>query len=367
MKPDPLNPSDPHEAHRFHSAELARLVALAQAQPLPRLRNDTERLHAGFLAARQARNRRLSRVGGVALAAGLAALVLVRADLGALGSTSPIGHVAQDMSRQPAANGVVEAPRLATGVRVVARGEATPAPTVRGPWEVELAPGSYEAEVEPHPGPELLRARSAAGSVDLHHGRVEIVVGASQARANLREGVATWVAPDGQRSELTATPATPDATTPHVATPHVATPHVATPHVATPHVATPHVATPHVATPDVATPHVATPPTADAPGEGSDVRALARRAEALLTSGQRDGAIAVLTQITRLHAHEPAARAALLDLAPLLKAAGRVDEARCAYRLYLERYPARAQLADDVRKALDRLGDGPACDGLDPR
>ena len=75
----------------------------------------------------------------------------------------------------------------------------------------------------------------------------------------------------------------------------------------------------------------------------------------------------MLTQITRLHAHEPAARAALLDLAPLLKAAGRVDEARCAYRLYLERYPARAQLADDVRKALDRLGDGPACDGLDPR
>ena len=345
MKPDPLNPSDPHEAHRFHSAELARLVALAQAQPLPRLRNDTERLHAGFLAARQARNRRLSRVGGVALAAGLAALVLVRADLGALGSTSPIGHVAQDMSRQPAANGVVEAPRLATGVRVVARGQATPAPTVRGPWEVELAPGSYEAEVEPHPGPELLRARSAAGSVDLHHGRVEIVVGASQARANLREGVATWVAPDGQRSELTATPATP----------------------ATPDAATPHVATPHAATPHVATPHVATPPTADAPGEGSDVRALARRAEALLTSGQRDGAIAVLTQITRLHAHEPAARAALLDLAPLLKAAGRVDEARCAYRLYLERYPARAQLADDVRKALDRLGDGPACDGLDPR
>jgi Flp pilus assembly protein TadD len=114
-----------------------------------------------------------------------------------------------------------------------------------------------------------------------------------------------------------------------------------------------------------------TPPTgadpAVAAADVSDVRVLARRAEALLTAGQRDRAIAVLTQITRLHAHEPAARAALLDLAPLLKAAGRVDEARCAYRLYLERYPGKAQLGDDVRKALDRLGDGPACNGLSPR
>ncbi|HEY0134688.1 MAG TPA: tetratricopeptide repeat protein, partial [Nannocystis sp.] len=301
MKSDLFNPSDSHGPHRFHSDELESLVALAQAQPLPRLRTDADRLHAGFLAARQARTRRLSLVGGVALAAGLAGLMVVRADLGADHATSPIGHVAQDMSPEPASSAVVEAPRLATGVRVAARGEATP-PTVRGPWEVELAPGDYEAEVEPHPGPEVLRARAAGGTVELHHGRVEIAVAASEAHATLRDGVATWVAPDGKRSELkTAAAAAKPTVEP-----------------------------------------------ADAGTDVSDVRALARRAEALLTAGQRDRAIAVLTQITRVHPHEPAARAALLDLAPLLKAAGRVDEARCAYRLYLERYPGKAQLADDV-------------------
>jgi len=321
MKPDS------HDPHLIQSQELRRLVALTHDQPLPPLRTDTARLHSSVVAARQARNSRFMLIGGLALAAGLGGLTLVNlATSGGSQTTSPQGHVAQDMSPEPASERALpRSPMLAAGVRVVARGEDTPSPTVLDAWEVGLAPGRYEIEVDPHPGPELLRARSAGGTVELHHGRVEIVVAASSAHASLREGVATWIAPDGTRSPLTTTTATTTG-----------------------------------------------PVAATEPGPAAElstdetVRALARRAEALLTAGQRDGAISVLTRLTTVHAHAPAARGALLDLAPLLKAAGRPDEARCAYQLYLARYPGKAQLADDVRKALTRLGDGPACDGLRP-
>ena len=329
MKPDS------HEPYLIQSQELRHLVALAQDQPQPPLHSDTARLHSSVAAARQARNSRLTLIGGLALAAGLGGLALVKLGTqldtsGKSHTTSPQGHVAQDMSPEPATERArPRSPVLAAGVRVVAQGEQTASPTVLGAWEVDLAPGRYEVEVDPHPGPELLRARSAGGTVELHHGRVEIVVAASSAHASLREGVATWIAPDGTRSPLTTAAATP--TGPQAAAEPAAT--------------------------------VA----AGTRSSEETVLALARRAEALLTAGQRDGAISVLTRITTVYAHEPAARGALLDLAPLLKAAGRPDEARCAYQLYLGRYPGKAQLAEDVRKALTRLGDGPACNGLRPR
>ena len=79
-------------------------------------------------------------------------------------------------------------PVLAAGVRVVADDD-TPSPTVLGPWEVGLAPGRYAVDVDDHPGPELLRARSPGGSVELHHGRVEIVVAAASTTADASEEV----------------------------------------------------------------------------------------------------------------------------------------------------------------------------------
>lgn len=330
MKPDIHHHAEP----AVHTPELRALVDLARAQPpRPAPADEFERLHRGVAAARQAQTRRYAAFGGLALAAGLAALALTRLDLGMSDRAGPSGHVAQDMSQVPAAHEAAVRPLgpvLADGVRVVAAADETPTPTVLGPWEVGLAPGRYEVEVADHPGPELLRARSAGGTVELHHGRVEIVVAGSATTATLREGVATWIAPDGARSQLTA----PAAVATDVATGTDAT------------------------TTDV------TPP--NSPAE-PDVRLLARRAEDLLTAGKRDPAIKVLTQIVTQHPHEPAARGALLDLAPLLKAAGRVDEARCAYQLYLGRYAGKAQLADEVQKALGRLGEGPACRGLKPR
>ena len=335
MKPD-IRPAETGTP-AIHSPELQRFVDAARAQRLPPLAPVSagfDRMHAGFQAARAAQTRRRAAYGGLALAAGLAALVLTRVDLGPTRIAGPEGHVAQDMSQEPAANTAVpRAPMLAPGVRVVADAD-TPSPTVLGPWEVGLAPGRYAVEVDEHPGPELLRARSQGGTVELHHGRVEIVVAGSATEASLREGVATWVAADGTRRELAPVAApTPD----------------------------------EPAAPPEVTDGVDDPSDPQAiPGQ-PDVRLLARRADELLTAGKRGPAIRVLTQIVTQHRNTPAARGALLDLAPLLKADGRVDEARCAYRLYLDRYPGKPQLADEVEKALARLGDGPECRGLRPK
>ncbi len=322
MKPDIRPPAADEPA--VHSPQLRALVELARAATPPPLRVDADRVHAGTLAARhvRARNSRIiGIIGGLILAAAALALIALRLDLGLSQSTGPAGHVAQDMSQAPAEQGAVpRGPVLAAGVRVVADDD-TPSPTVLGPWEVGLAPGRYAVDVDDHPGPELLRARSPGGSVELHHGRVEIVVAAASTTATLREGVATWIAPDDTRRALT---------------------------------------------PDLATTTNTTPTTTTDPADASP-RDLVRRADSLRAAGQHAAAAALLRRVVDEHPQDPLARAALLDLAHLLKELSRTDEARCAYRLHLERHPGAPHLAAEVEKALTRLGPGPACDGLTPR
>ncbi len=170
-----------------------------------------------------------------------------------------------------------------------------------------------------------------------------MIVGASHTEVALQTGVGVWVAADGRRDALTPSPAA--TLTPAPEGPAAGT----------------------STGPSAHSP--AEGPSAHSPAEGPsalEVSALARRAEELLTSGKRDAAIKLLSQIVTAYPEHPAARAALLDLAPLLAAAGRVDEARCAYRLYLARYPGKPQLADQVEKALARLGEGRKCRGLKP-
>lgn len=317
MKPDIRPPAADEPA--VHSPQLRALVELARDATPPPVRVDADRVHAGFLAARHVRARRNGIIGGLVLAAAAIALIALRLDLGLSHGTGPSGHVAQDMSPAPAEQGAVpRGPVLAAGVRVVADDD-TPSPTVLGPWEVGLAPGRYAVDVDDHPGPELLRARSPGGSVELHHGRVEIVVAAASTTATLREGVATWIAPDDTRRALTLDVATTSDTT--------------------------------------------------APADTTDAspRDLVRRADSLRSAGQLAPAAALLRRVVDQHPQDPLARAALLDLAHLLKELGRTDEARCAYRLHLDRHPGAPHLAADVEKALARLGPGPACDGLTPR
>jgi hypothetical protein len=303
----------PHDEPAVTSPELQRLVDLAKAQQPAPLRADADAVFAGFTAARRRQRTTMAALAGGLLAAGLAALALTRLDVFATRTASPSGQVAEYAA--PAAdaprNVQQRPPTLAAQIHIVAEGDA-PSPTVLGPWLIGLAPGTYAVDVDDHPGDELLRARSAGGTVELHHGRVHILVGADRTEARLEHGVATWVAPLGDRTPLTV-------------------------------------------------------PVEPVPADIPTASELARRAEAQLTAGKRDAAIKLLTQLVTQHPGHATARSALMDLAGLLKTDGRPDEARCAYRLYLSRYSGKAQLADEVEKALARLGDGPACRGLRPR
>lgn len=324
MNPDKRLPeSDPLAASH---PDFRRLVESIRELPPPRPRRDAAALHAAFLAARQARRRRVIAYASLAIAAALAVLVLARLDLGLSKGTGTQDHVAADTrpaSAEPhlapapePAPAPAAAPTLNPAARVVAGNTGTPSPTVLGPWEVELAPGRYSAELDPQPDGGPLRLRAPDGTLEIHHGRFEMLVGAARTELTLQQGHGVWVAGDGRRVELTPPAAAPLPPPSGPATP--------------------------------------------------DVSALARHAEELLTAGKRDAAIRQLSQIVTAHPQHPAARAALLDLAPLLGAVGRVDEARCAYRLYLARYPGKQQLADQVEKALARLGEGRSCRGLKP-
>lgn len=92
---------------------------------------------------------------------------------------------------------------------------------------------------------------------------------------------------------------------------------------------------------------------------------LAARAEAEMASGDRAAAIQTLTKLARLHPKASETRTGLVDLARLRTAAGDRDHARCAYELALKRWP-NASITTDIRRALDRLGEGRACKGLRP-
>ena len=96
-----------------------------------------------------------------------------------------------------------------------------------------------------------------------------------------------------------------------------------------------------------------------------DAATLAARAEAEMASGDRAAAIKTLTRLARLHPRASETRTGLVDLARLRTAAGDRDHARCAYELALKRWP-NASISTDIRRALDRLGEGRACKGLRP-
>lgn len=101
-------------------------------------------------------------------------------------------------------------------------------------------------------------------------------------------------------------------------------------------------------------------------GEALSAAKLAALAEASLGRGRRSVAIRHLRQLISQHPRSTEAGRGLLDLGRLLRAEGDTDGARCAYQLYLDRYP-RGGMVAEVERARDRLGSGPQCRGLRPR
>lgn len=92
---------------------------------------------------------------------------------------------------------------------------------------------------------------------------------------------------------------------------------------------------------------------------------LSDRAEAQLAASHNARARKTLALLVRRFPKTPQARAGLVDLARLHKAAGNDARARCAYELFSARWPGSG-LRVEVDKALAKLGPGAKCRGLRP-
>lgn len=202
---------------------------------------------------------------------------------------------------------------------------STEAPQVLGPWTIALLGGEHAVRVEPSAG-RALRIELPARTLELVHGELDVQI-VPQADApfvlvRLESGVAAWIGADGTRTPIEVeridVPVNIASTTSELAN--------------------------------------AEPSAAE----------LARKAEQQLLSGAREDAIGTLRKLVRKYPRTPQARTALLDLARQERLAGQPDRARCAYLLYLERWP-HSEVRGEIDKQLGKLGEGPACRGLDPR
>lgn len=317
-------PSEPAVRH----PGLRALVDAARDVPAPVVTTSAQAIFAGWQRER-ARQRRGLVLGLVAVAA--AVVLLVVGGLG-LRSTSDDREGASTIAdgapppralddgaatgphRPPAEPGEpppIAAPVLAASIAVVPLDATSTAPQVLGARRLQLSEGRFSIDSQE---PEPVEVVLPDGALELRGGSVHVQVAGDVAHVEvLREQVL--------RIDLTgrATPLRPS-------------------------------------------PSEATAPTATAQSPA----ALAREAEELMAAGNRAGAIRVLRRLVTRHGRSAAAQAGLIDLGRLLKAAGQPDEARCAYGLFLARWPGHA-LAGDVTRAREALGPGPACEGLRPR
>ena len=305
------------------NSELGRLVELARRQPPPRLTVDADRIHAAWLERRARRRRGLGLLAAAALV-GLVGTSVYRSleqQSRTHESVQAIAHAERPIevetpgveptgakptrALEPAEDQAIApiAPQLVAGMRVEPR-SADAAHTVLGPWTVEVAAGVYELAA-PIEAVSSLHVRvggrtlviEPGGSVRVDTGRPEV---------DLLAGHAAWIDRDGRRVDLSAVH--DDASS----------------------------------------------------SRRAAAAALARKAERQMAVGDRKGAIATYRTLVRKYPRSSAARAGVLDLARLLKAAGDNDGARCAYTVALERWPNN-HLRPEIERALQALGPGPKC------
>jgi hypothetical protein len=283
--------------------ELQRFVVAARAQTIAGTSVTPESVQAGLEHARQRGHaqRVLWLSGTVAVAASL----LVMAVLSPLWSDDERGPASAELTTS-------ELPtRLAEDVHMRSNG----ASEVHDAWSVALGEGTHEVELERESG-ELrpLRIELPGRTLELIEGRATIEVVGHDAAVRLHTGVAAWVGRDGQRTQIEVEQLEIDP--------------------------------------------------ADTAGVES-AAALAREADRLLATDERELAIATLRRLVDMHPHASQARVAVLDLARLLAEANRDRQARCAYELYLARWPDSSVTAE-VEAQLARLGKT-ECRGLDPK
>lgn len=329
----------PNDEPAVRHAGLQVLVDAARAAPAPALRVDAQAVHAGWQQRRTGQRR------GLAVGLVLAATVLL--GVGALELRGAIDRTSDDVDAPVAVQGATPAPSV-TGIEGIG---STPAPdTGRDPRD-GAAPREPAPSVAPvlvatlhvspltpgAAGPEVLGARTLRlpegswsieseeaepvevvlpdGTLELRGGSVHVRVAGTVAYVEVLRDEVLRVDASGQRITLRPRPAEGAA---------------------------------------------------EPAGPGPSPAELAREAEELMAAGDRAGAIRTLRRLVTRHGRSAAAQAGLIDLGRLLKASGQPDEARCAYGLFLTRWPGHA-LAGDVTRAREALGHGPSCDGLRPR
>ena len=323
--------SGPIERIGFRSDEpavthpvLRTMVEAAAQQSTPRLRLDATALRAAWIERREKRRRAV----GFAIAAGLGALALAslygrpapdatpRPDSAdAVAVDTPERVTTPDVEQTPPVTPeVAPAPMLAAAVHVRPEPvDATADYEVTGEWSLSLTEGGLRVEVD-EGAPAPVDVALPDGALEIHTGVTIVEVAGTVVTVTVESGSAVRIEADGTRHELRpghASAASRDAARP----------------------------------------------------TASELAALA---EERIAAGDRPAAIKHLSTLVRRYPSSAPARTGLIDLARLLKATGRNDEARCAYRLWLDRNP-RAALRGEVERAAQGLGEGPACRGLSPK
>ena len=300
---------------------LRAYVDAARAQAPPTTGVTAEAVLAGVERQRRRvlARRSVAISAGLAIAASLLAVVSMSTWLAPRDASSPAPLAA--LEPETATERELPPPQLASAVslRTNARVE------IHGPWSIALGHGVHELAMQPTPG-RALRINLPDRELELVEGHATVHVGEYGSFVELEDGVAAWIGDDGERTLISVehTDAETDA--------------------------------------DLTT-------EASELGRGGprqpSAATLAREAEAHLEAGDHDEAIALLRQLVDSHPRAGLARTGLLDLAHLLRKARRRDEARCAYALYLERWPD-SPVEPEVERQLERLRGKVECEGLDP-
>jgi hypothetical protein len=290
--------------HALAHSDLQSFVAAARAQPITGTCVTAESVLAGLEHARRRSHtqRMLWLSGSVAVAASL----LVMAVLAPIWSDNERGPASAEVSDQS-----THERKLADTVRMHSTGESE----IQDEWSVALGEGTHEVELVREPGQlRPLHIELPGRTLELVEGRATIEVVGHEAAVHLHTGVAAWIGADGQRTQIEVEQLEIDTA-------------------------------------------------GDADPESA--AALAREADRLIAADERALAIATLRRLVETHPRATQTGAAVLDLARLLTAVNRDSEARCAYELYLARWPDSSVTAE-VEAQLAGLGKA-ECRGLDPR
>jgi len=318
------------------SSSLRRLIRSARAQErLPKLSVTADSIFEAYQARRGRRRDRIWQ-GGVAaavcLSLGYLGISVERAvENRSRGGMDLMAFATAAEAVSPAAvklpaelESIAPAPEVALALEVepsIERLEpyARP-PEVTGARSIRLSQGTYRIGLPE--GENGLRVQTSGGELELEAGVMTVAVAGDRVDVVVESGSAYWVRGDERvsvRAELSTAEDDPGAE-----------------------------------------------PAGGGADDAPSAAELAALAESSLERGRRSVAIRHLRQLVSKHPRSTEAGRGLLDLGRLLRAEGDSDGARCAYQLYLDRYP-RGGMVAEVERARDRLGSGPQCRGLRPR